>query len=49
MQDSNKYSTSSHEAEGDILPNKLNITDKILLGKAEAGGFLKASIMLRAD
>ena len=42
----NKYSTSKHESEGDILPNKLGISTIHEIEKAEMEGFYVAYKLL---
>lgn len=44
--DSGKYRIPEGEQEGEILPNKLGITDKKELGEAEAEGFANAELDL---
>ncbi len=41
-----KYHIPKGEREGEVLPNKLNISDPEKLGKAEADGFSKAELSL---
>lgn len=41
-----KYHTPKGEGEGEVLPNKLNISDSEEIGEAEANGFANAELEL---
>lgn len=49
MKAGDKYKVPLNEQEGEVLPNKLNITDLREMELAEARGFISAQIILRSE
>lgn len=49
MKAGDKYKVPQDEQEGQVLPNKLNITDLREIELAEAKGFISAQIILRSE